>query len=255
MIKNYLTLLAIFLSASLSAQVGINTTTPDPSSVLDVTSSDKGVLLPRVVITDSNMKLSPTAPNAISLLVYNLGSPNVPKGFYFWEGAEWKVVAGDASVSPGSVGDVLTTVDADADPAVVRPEVAWRNPEKLNVSPKFFYMPSVVLPTNGVSTEFVTYTDAGTSKYYVVDVFGIFEKQFKTPVLASSATADLSGFVKTRVDYDYFILYADETVFPKDKIKFLEGDESLNAGKFQYEVKQDAIIRNGSFMNIVLRVK
>ena len=47
--KNVFTLLAaVLLTASTYAQVGIGTTTPDASSALDITSTTKGLLIPRM---------------------------------------------------------------------------------------------------------------------------------------------------------------------------------------------------------------
>ncbi len=79
----------LFSSTFAFAQVGVGTTTPDPSAVLDITSSNKGILGPRISLTSSTMQLSAT-PNATGLLVYNTG-PVLPSGYYFWNGTEWRV--------------------------------------------------------------------------------------------------------------------------------------------------------------------
>ena len=86
--RNVLTIYAVLLSISLSAQVGINTTSPDPSSVLDIQSPDKGVLLPRVNLENLTQHISGTT-NAVGLLIYNIGSTTIPKGFYAWDGDSW----------------------------------------------------------------------------------------------------------------------------------------------------------------------
>lgn len=52
------------------AQTGINTTTPDPSSVLDIESTDKGLLIPRVFLTAVTDATTITSP-AKSLVVFN----------------------------------------------------------------------------------------------------------------------------------------------------------------------------------------
>ena len=77
------------LSINLFAQVGINTTNPDPSSALEIVSPDKGVLFPRVQLNNLTQKLNPDVDNAISLFVYNLGTTDVAKGFYVWNGTIW----------------------------------------------------------------------------------------------------------------------------------------------------------------------
>ena len=79
---------------SLHAQVGVNTTTPDPSSVLDVSATDKGVLVPRVSLTNiTNTIIDGTNTAATGLLIYNTnasvtGGSGI--GFYFFNGTVWE---------------------------------------------------------------------------------------------------------------------------------------------------------------------
>ena len=117
----------------------------------------------------------------------------------------------------------------------------------------FFYMPSVVLPTtpSGVTT-YVTYNT--NNQTYTVDLYAIYSAQFGTSIKSSNGnTNGLAGFVLNRDKYEYHIIYADENVFPHADIIFstVSGEE----GKFTYKVDGNAIVRNGSFMNIVLKVK
>ena len=74
------------------AQVGIGTTNPDPSAKLDISASDKGILIPRVSLTASNAEGPITTP-LTGLLVYNAatvtGTTGVTPGFYFWDGSGW----------------------------------------------------------------------------------------------------------------------------------------------------------------------
>jgi hypothetical protein len=51
---NFFQILILLISFSTFAQVGINTTSPAPGAILDVESSDKGVLIPRIHINDLN---------------------------------------------------------------------------------------------------------------------------------------------------------------------------------------------------------
>lgn len=44
----------LFCTALVQAQVGIGTTSPDPNSILDIQSNDKGLLIPRIFISDVN---------------------------------------------------------------------------------------------------------------------------------------------------------------------------------------------------------
>jgi len=74
------------------AQVGIGTTSPNSSSKLDIVASDKGLLIPRVAISDLNTA-APIASPVESLLVYNT-TIATGIGFYFWDNSKWVPLAG-----------------------------------------------------------------------------------------------------------------------------------------------------------------
>jgi len=74
--------------------VAINNTNSnaDASSILDISSADRGLLIPRIFLTNVAIS-SPVAAPATSLLVYNtnvavVGGDGV--GFYFWDGVSWQ---------------------------------------------------------------------------------------------------------------------------------------------------------------------
>ena len=95
--KHFLLIFTLVFSNAAFAQVGIGTTTPDASSMLEVKSSSKGFLPPRVALTASNSAAPVTTP-ATGLLVYNTAlagsSPyDVAPGYYFWNGAAWVKLA------------------------------------------------------------------------------------------------------------------------------------------------------------------
>src|SRR5688572_17021568 len=91
-----ITLLTATASFGLFAQnVGINSTgtTPDASAMLDVSSTSKGLLIPRVSLTATNAAGPITSPTT-SLLVYNTATAgsapnNVSPGYYYWNGISW----------------------------------------------------------------------------------------------------------------------------------------------------------------------
>lgn len=86
---NYLLIIGLFFSLGLNqlnAQVGIGTETPDGSSLLDLTSTDKGLLLPRLTASQRDAISSP----AEGLLVYNLDS----KCLNVWNGSQWLSTCG-----------------------------------------------------------------------------------------------------------------------------------------------------------------
>jgi hypothetical protein len=76
-----------------TGNVAIGTTTITSSAALDVTSTSRGVLLPRVELTATNAAGPVTSP-VTSLLVYNTATAgvapnNVTPGFYMWDGSAW----------------------------------------------------------------------------------------------------------------------------------------------------------------------
>ena len=85
---------AVLFVTHLDAQVGINTTSPGDGSIMHIESSDKGLLIPRVSISD----LSTIAPVTVStageesLLVYNT-NVTTGKGFYYWDGNDWIAIS------------------------------------------------------------------------------------------------------------------------------------------------------------------
>ncbi len=92
-----ISLVAILFSLQLVAQqnVAINTTgaAPDASAILDVSSTNKGLLVPRVALTQTSLATPITAP-ATSLLVYNTATINdVTPGYYFWDGTQWQSIS------------------------------------------------------------------------------------------------------------------------------------------------------------------
>ena len=87
------------------AQTGIGTTTPNASAKLDVYSTNKGFLPPRVTLT-STTDASTIASPAEGLLVYNLGSSGLQAGYYYWNNASWATIA-----TASSAGNGVTSMD------------------------------------------------------------------------------------------------------------------------------------------------
>ncbi len=103
--KKYI-LSALFLfslsSIGYAQNVGVNTATPDASSLLDLTSTNRGLLVPRISIGNVTLP-APVAAPATSLLVYNTNAATTGgsgAGFYYWDGTKWASL-GKASVDNG----------------------------------------------------------------------------------------------------------------------------------------------------------
>ena len=80
--KQITTIFAILVGFTMSAQVGIGTTTPDASAALDITSTTEGLLMPRM--TEAQRIAISTA--ATGLMVYQTDGT---EGFYYYNGSSW----------------------------------------------------------------------------------------------------------------------------------------------------------------------
>ena len=58
--KNIFTLLALTIVFSINAQVGINNENPDTSAALDITSTTKGLLIPRMTVAQRDAITTPS---------------------------------------------------------------------------------------------------------------------------------------------------------------------------------------------------
>jgi len=107
MMKNIIIifLTCIFSQQLMAQNVGINTVTPHASAQLDITANNKGLLIPRIALTD-NMDVTTIQTPASSLLIYNTATAGtgrfmVTPGFYYWNNlsSSWiAFVPGDNSV-------------------------------------------------------------------------------------------------------------------------------------------------------------
>lgn len=93
--NNVLLLIAFLFSITIgSAQVGIGTTEPDPSSVLDVFSNERGFLFPRLTTGQRNLINSP----AEGLMIYNTTEDSIE----FFNGVGWYNLNNDTVTIPPS---------------------------------------------------------------------------------------------------------------------------------------------------------
>lgn len=84
----------------LTAQVGIGTTNPEAGAMLDIESSDKGILIPRVTLTSTIDNTTVTPSASYGLLVFNTatagtGNTAVTEGFYYWNNTQWVRIQGE----------------------------------------------------------------------------------------------------------------------------------------------------------------
>ncbi len=83
----------LFLANALNAQVAINSTNtaPDNSAMLDVSSTDKGILIPRMTQNERDNNI---ASPATGLLIYQTDGT---AGFYYYNGSAWVLVKDDTN--------------------------------------------------------------------------------------------------------------------------------------------------------------
>lgn len=86
--KKKITLLALIISAFSFAQVGIGTTTPDPSAALDITNTNGGLLVPRMTLAQRGAIATP----ADGLLIYQTDGTT---GFWYYDGTIWTTFGAD----------------------------------------------------------------------------------------------------------------------------------------------------------------
>ncbi len=97
---NFYIFLFASLTQSISGQVGVGTSDPNPSALLDLTSSDKGLLIPRISLTQTT-EAQPLQAHVPGMLIYNLADTlDVRPGYYINDGIKWI-----------SISEAIMTVD------------------------------------------------------------------------------------------------------------------------------------------------
>ncbi|NBX28494.1 MAG: hypothetical protein EBR55_09685 [Chitinophagia bacterium] len=99
-------LCCVLVSVTSFAQVGVGTTSPNASAILEVSSTNKGVLLPSVNLTSNTMDLDGNSSTVqpVGMLVYNSGNV-LTKGYCYWSGTEWRSIT-NSSLAQGTLGAI-----------------------------------------------------------------------------------------------------------------------------------------------------
>ena len=102
-------LLLLFVLIKAEAQIGIGVSPPDPSAMLHVQDTAKGMLIPRMTAAQRNAIVSP----AEGLLIYQT---DANKGFWFYSNGQWRTNFGGKSTI--YLSDDITNAEAAAKIAV-----------------------------------------------------------------------------------------------------------------------------------------
>lgn len=136
----FLTFICYVFPAYSQQNVGIGTTTPNASAILDITAADKGLLIPRVALNDHTSAAPVTSP-AEGLMIYN-ATGTEPHGFWYWDGSQWVQVGTGFSASGGTLDDAYDfngsglgrTITADAGAVEINMPSGATNTEGLTVT-------------------------------------------------------------------------------------------------------------------------
>lgn len=233
--KKELSFLIPFVFASaVYGQVGVDTASP--KATLDVVAK----------ATDTNIPDGIIAPRLT-------GNQLKAKDDAYTQAQNATIVYATSSVSGTPAGKTINVTNSGYyyyhQPTAADAGV-WIAFSSTTANTPFFYMPSVSLPTNPADSRV---TDTGNTNFtfatdtYTVNLYNLFSAQFNTPKAYSNTADGLTGFVLTSNKYDYFVTFADDTVFNNVQVSA--------TGMLTYQVNANAIVKNGSFMNIVLKVK
>ncbi|MTG99309.1 hypothetical protein GJV76_14460 [Myroides sp. BIT-d1] len=94
-----LSLLLLLGTQTVQAQQGFGTDNPHRSAAVDIQSSKRGLLIPRVSLVETTNQEPITAPET-SLMVYNIAtSKDVTPGYYYWDGDKWARFAKQSEIT------------------------------------------------------------------------------------------------------------------------------------------------------------
>ncbi|MEI3791188.1 MULTISPECIES: hypothetical protein [unclassified Chryseobacterium] len=240
--KNKFSILLTLFILMIKAQVGINTTTPDNSSVLDITSDNKGLLAPRLTTAEKNAIPNP----ATGLVVYDKDL----KLYTHFDGVQWVEPSLITTVAPRTYSiigyaDTVTPTSGTTFQAIT-----------IN--------PSGIIKDSGngiVSTNLnsITINQSGT---YLITPSGVFKKNSGAPNDPHiKAKINIIKNGSTQVSLTYFHLPVNGAgTFSASKSSTVL--ENLTVGdQITFQIQKEAFFdgsgatRTGTFSNMLLEVE
>lgn len=117
-ILNFLLVVLSFTALKGQVKIGSNPNTINPNSLLELESTNRGFLPPRIALNDVNLIAPLSSPVPEGMLIYSDGGL-VTDGYYYWNGTKWILLSASAarnnfvlvkSISdlPAAVGGTIT---------------------------------------------------------------------------------------------------------------------------------------------------
>ena len=165
-VKHLLFAFLLITTVSIQAQVGIGTSSPDSTSILDLTSTTKGLLVPRMTATQKGAVSSP----ATGLLIYQTDGT---KGFYYHNGALWNLLTIDTSSLSNRINLKLSASDTSS--------LSNRIDTKLNTSDTFSLSSRIDLKLSKTDTSYMllNYRTALNNKLNWLDTTNMLSKYLR----------------------------------------------------------------------------
>lgn len=176
-LKTYIASFLLLAVAFSHGQVGIGTASPNTSAMLDISSTNSGLLIPRVALT-SVSDVTTIASPATSLLVYNSGF--APNGYYYFNGTIWVQLATVNSANWTLTGNAGTSSATNFLGTTDDVDLVFR---RFNVRAGFIGNPSVASGNKNTSFGGNSLNAAGT---------GIRNTAIGTNVMPSNTTGQLN---------------------------------------------------------------
>ncbi len=208
MFKKLLFLVFLCTNVLIYGQVGVNTTSPDPSAVLDVFSNEQGVLLPQLTTVQRDAIVSP----ANGLLIYNTDGNEFEYNFGSPTAPVWQVIANTGA--SGNIGDSVkysntdVTTNINADPAINAPLLGTLN-----------WNDDLTLYSANTTTNQITVNQAGRYRVIVnipVNTAGTRDRMAPEMRITVNGTAtgtySSTGYIRTNNGHQDASLHITETL-------------------------------------------
>jgi hypothetical protein len=180
----FIVVLATISSTTAQIKVGSNSTTINTNSLLELESTSKGFLMPRVSLT-STSSFSPLTAHIAGMTVYNIatagsGAIAVSPGYYYNDGSQWLKTLNKTDVLGANANNGLTSISGNIQlgGALITPTVI------------------TTTPANTLAIVGIQPSNSSTDKGLVVDSNGVLKTAVE--ITQDDATRFLGGTIYAR---------------------------------------------------------